>query len=118
MRSLNPEEAALWARVASTIRPLSREKPSPEAAAKPEEAASVRPKPARATLKPAARRPPAAAADRPTTLDGSWDKRLRSGAIEPDRVLDLHGMNLDTALARDRPLARTGDRAAASASCS
>jgi DNA-nicking Smr family endonuclease len=33
------------------------------------------------------------------TLDGSWDKKLRSGDVEPDRVLDLHGMNLDTAWA-------------------
>lgn len=31
------------------------------------------------------------------TLDGSWDKKLRSGSVEPDRVLDLHGMNLDSA---------------------
>jgi DNA-nicking Smr family endonuclease len=39
------------------------------------------------------------------TLDGSWDKRLRSGAVEPDRVLDLHGMNLDRAwTAIDRAL--------------
>jgi DNA-nicking Smr family endonuclease len=32
-----------------------------------------------------------------TTLDGGWDRRLRSGAVEPDRILDLHGMNLDGA---------------------
>ena len=31
------------------------------------------------------------------TLDGSWDRRVRNGSIEPDRVLDLHGMSLDTA---------------------
>jgi DNA-nicking Smr family endonuclease len=31
------------------------------------------------------------------TLDGSWDKRLRSGSVEPDRVLDLHSLNLDGA---------------------
>jgi DNA-nicking Smr family endonuclease len=31
------------------------------------------------------------------TLDGSWDRRIRSGEIEPDRVLDLHGMNLERA---------------------
>jgi DNA-nicking Smr family endonuclease len=31
------------------------------------------------------------------TLDGSWDKRLRSGSVQPDRVLDLHGLNLDSA---------------------
>jgi DNA-nicking Smr family endonuclease len=32
-----------------------------------------------------------------TTLDGSWDKRLRSGIVQPDRTVDLHGMNLDGA---------------------
>jgi DNA-nicking Smr family endonuclease len=31
------------------------------------------------------------------TLDGSWDKKMRSGTVEPDRVLDLHGMNLHSA---------------------
>jgi DNA-nicking Smr family endonuclease len=41
------------------------------------------------------------------TLDGSWDRRLRSGSIEPDHVLDLHGMTLDTAWrAIDRSLER------------
>ncbi|HEX6741483.1 MAG TPA: Smr/MutS family protein, partial [Sphingomicrobium sp.] len=48
------------------------------------------------------------------TLDGSWDKRLRSGAVEPDRTLDLHGMTLDSAWrAIDRALERSiaaGDR--------
>ena len=37
-------------------------------------------------------------AQRPgTTLDGSWDKKLKTGAVEPDHILDLHGMNLDSA---------------------
>jgi DNA-nicking Smr family endonuclease len=31
------------------------------------------------------------------TLDGSWDKKLRSGSIAPDRVVDLHGLNLEGA---------------------
>lgn len=31
------------------------------------------------------------------TLDGGWDRRLRSGRVEPDRVLDLHGYTLDRA---------------------
>jgi DNA-nicking Smr family endonuclease len=48
------------------------------------------------------------------TLDGSWDKRLRSGSIDPDRTIDLHGMNLDTAWAAiDRGLEQAiarGDR--------
>ena len=33
----------------------------------------------------------------PNTLDGGWDKRLKSGSVEPDRILDLHGHNLDQA---------------------
>jgi DNA-nicking Smr family endonuclease len=48
------------------------------------------------------------------TLDGTWDKKLRSGSIVPDRVLDLHGMNLDSAwFAIDRALEQAivaGDR--------
>ena len=32
-----------------------------------------------------------------TTLDGSWDKKLSGGRYEPDRVLDLHGHNLERA---------------------
>lgn len=31
------------------------------------------------------------------TLDGGWDRRLKAGSINPDRVLDLHGHNLDSA---------------------
>lgn len=34
-----------------------------------------------------------------TSLDGSWDKRLRGGTIEPDRIVDLHGMSLENAWA-------------------
>jgi DNA-nicking Smr family endonuclease len=30
-------------------------------------------------------------------LDSTWDSRLRSGAVTPDRVIDLHGMTLDRA---------------------
>jgi DNA-nicking Smr family endonuclease len=33
------------------------------------------------------------------TLDGGWDRRLRSGRVEPDRILDLHGFTLDRAWA-------------------
>ena len=31
------------------------------------------------------------------TLDGSWDRRLASGRAKPDRIIDLHGLNLDNA---------------------
>ena len=49
-----------------------------------------------------------------TTLDSSWDRRLRSGSLDPDRVVDLHGMSLDGAWrAIDRALEQAiarGDR--------
>ena len=34
-----------------------------------------------------------------TSLDGSWDRKLESGAVRPDRIVDLHGHNLDRAWA-------------------
>jgi DNA-nicking Smr family endonuclease len=122
VRSLSPDESELWARVAVTIRPLSRERnSSPERGGKPAANRTVegphspaRPAilrtpdgcSARASLKPRA------LADR--TLDGSWDKKLRSGSIDPDRVLDLHGLTLDAAWSAidrglDQAIAR-GDR--------
>jgi DNA-nicking Smr family endonuclease len=33
----------------------------------------------------------------PNTLDGSWDRRLSRGAVQPDFAIDLHGYNLDSA---------------------
>ena len=93
MRSLSADEAELWARVTATIAPLSREgRPTP---------VSDQPKP---LPKPAPKRavssPVAIAPVRPVpgrTLDGSWDRKLSSGKVDPDRVLDLHGYNLDQA---------------------
>lgn len=121
MRSLDPEEAQLWARVAATIRPLSRDAPAPRTA-QPPTPAEPDPSPAIPGTKPAAR--PIARRLIPTrpkpipigdkTLDGSWDKKLKSGSVQPDRTLDLHGMDLDTAwIAIDRSLdsaIQRGDR--------
>ena len=47
----------------------------------------------------------------PNTLDGSWDRRLSRGLVQPDFVTDLHGHNLDTAyrtldVALDQAIAR------------
>lgn len=99
MRKLDPEEAELWARVTASIRPLSRE-PLPKA----EATSAAGPKP---TPPPISRRPkgptprPTTPASRRsaigTTLDSGWDRRLRSGSVVPDRILDLHGHNLDQA---------------------
>ena len=96
MRSLSPEEKELWACVAATIRPLSREKNVPEAAEKAHRLVAVPSRPTSSAPKlqePARRQVPIAE----KTLDGSWDNRLRSGNVDPDRVLDLHGMNLGSA---------------------
>ena len=97
MRSLSPEEAELWARVTATIRPLSREMAS-EAESERTQAEihqeASRPKPATVRKSP----PPAPQRPRPgTTLDGSWDRKLEAGAVRPDRVLDLHGHDLERA---------------------
>ena len=75
-------------------RPLSREPlktpdKADEAKAHPVRRAPPRPAPPKIGLKHAS--------PTPGTLDSGWDKRLRSGAVEPDRVLDLHGLNLDQA---------------------
>lgn len=113
MRSLSPEEAELWARVTATIKPLSREKIEEQAS---EKSAELSDKPQAANpVRPARSVPPRLVPEQPgTTLDASWDRRLRSGAVEPDRVLDLHGMNLDSAWrAIDRGLEQAiagGDR--------
>lgn len=93
MRSLSPEEAELWAKVAATIKPLSREQPAPRPSETPAKTGEP-PRPVSA----APVRPRVAPSPRPgTTLDGSWDRRLSSGAVEPDRIVDLHGMSLDGA---------------------
>ena len=97
-RVLSPDEAELWARVTATITPLSREpiKTALPVQANPAPVAqAVKPKPTRPT-KPAPPQP--TPAPKPgTTLDGTWDRKLRSGSIQPDRTIDLHGLNLDQA---------------------
>lgn len=110
MRSLSPEEAELWSKVAATIRPLSREK-------KLHQLSDIEHKTLVTRSPISISETPAVVKARPQlgrTLDGSWDRRLRSGDLEPDRVIDLHGMNLDTAWrAIDRGLERaigTGER--------
>lgn len=94
MRSLSPEEAELWARVAATIRPLSRQKFTHQAAENSAKANPLSlPQQSVAAVAPGRGPVPIGA----QTLDGTWDKRLRGGSVEPDRVLDLHGMTLDKA---------------------
>ena len=113
MRRLSAEEAELWARVTASIRPLSRDKQDAAAVSRIE-LEPTRPK-GRVVLP----RPTQVVAKRTenlqsATLDGGWDRRLRSGRVEPDRILDLHGHSLDRAwaaidLALERAIA-SGER--------
>jgi DNA-nicking Smr family endonuclease len=99
MRPLSPDEQQLWARVAATIRPLSRKPIEAEAEAQPPTPPPPqRPRGRVPPLRPAPPPPPA----RPGTLDrdgldGHWDRRLKGGSVSPDRVIDLHGHSLDRA---------------------
>jgi DNA-nicking Smr family endonuclease len=109
VRSLSPEEAALWARVASTIRPLSRDKNAREAFVEKQKISTPNIKSSHRATPPAKARPTTG-----ITLDGTWDRRLASGSVQPDRTVDLHGMSLDGAWraiddALDQAVAR-GDR--------
>ena len=112
MRSLSPDETELWARVTASIRPLSRDPlptpaepaPKPPLPPPPVSRAAKGPVPRRAAAPPEPPRPGA-------TLDGTWDRRLRSGSVMPDRVLDLHGHDLDSAWsAIDRALEQAVER--------
>ncbi len=97
MRFLGPDEAELWARVTATIRPLSREPVEPPVATEPQAA----PPPPLLLHRPAKSPPPSVPAKprrhAEATLDSTWDRKLQSGVIVPDRTLDLHGRNLDQA---------------------
>ncbi|WP_033920147.1 Smr/MutS family protein [Sphingomonas sp. 37zxx] len=108
-RHLSPEEAALWARVMASVRPIEgRAKPVAPAAvpavlpkpvvAKAPPGKLVKPKPKVVAAPIVAVRPPAtpkAAAQ--ATLDGGWDRRLSRGLVSPESSIDLHGHTLATA---------------------
>lgn len=102
MRQLSPEEEQLWAKVAATIRPLSREKRDPDYHPVAPETAPTPPAALKGRVPPPRVSPPTPAPPRTlagATLDGSWDKSIRNGRISVDRVLDLHGHTLDRAWA-------------------
>lgn len=102
-RRLAPDEQALWALVAATVKPLHPGRhvdvPAAAMAQAPSlplpgvDRAGVGPR--RATPGPAPARP---ATGRSTeTLDSSWDRQISSGRISPDMVIDLHGLRREAA---------------------
>jgi DNA-nicking Smr family endonuclease len=107
-RGLTAEEAAAWARVAETVRPMVPPRHGEGDRAKrgggdsPPDTASETSPPAPTPLRqsPSSRRPPPprpGEATRSNDLDSHWDRRFRSGSIEPDFTLDLHGHTLGEA---------------------
>lgn len=102
MRKLDPEEQALWQRVAATIRPLKAPPPGSQ------ELLDQTPKPRITRVLHRDARPASARSlSLGDNLDASWEKKIRSGALEPESALDLHGLNLDHAWAAiDRLLDR------------
>ena len=113
-RGLTEEEAEAWARVAASVVPLvAMRSAAPQARISGGSAnrAVSTPPPKATPAKPAALPPPKQSANpapaprnpRPIGaggLDSHWDKRLKTGAIDPDFTLDLHGHTLDAAHTR------------------
>lgn len=97
-RRLSAEERTLWAKVVESVRPLhpaavaTAEKPAPL----PPEAPVRVPSRSGPVAAPATA-PKAAPTGLGGTLDGSWDRRLGRGLVQPDVTVDLHGHNLATA---------------------
>lgn len=94
-RPLNPDEAALWARVMATVRPLGRPAVAGPVPRKEPPPPKRQPAPAMPVFTP-----PAAKPHDQRTLDGGWDRRLGRGIVSPDSSIDLHGHTLDRAYAR------------------
>lgn len=103
-RRLAPDEAALWKKVAATVKPLAKAK-SPLAPGAPPTVKPPLPTPrstavhAAAVARPAAPLPPPRRTHSAATLDGHWDRRLRKGLVRPDLSIDLHGHSLASAQA-------------------
>ncbi|MEO6093464.1 MAG: Smr/MutS family protein [Novosphingobium sp.] len=108
-RRLSAEEAALWRQVTSTVRPLippravlgERDPPpaggaAPAAKDEPRKSRTPAPAPPLQLRGPA---PPPLGQER-VGLDGTWERRLAHGLVEPDFTLDLHGATLDAAYLR------------------
>lgn len=101
-RRLDPDEAALWMKVAATVRPLAKG-PAIILPTTPPTGRSPRPA-SRAPTIPAAPRqpsplPPPRRSHQAATLDSHWERRLRKGHVRPDLSIDLHGHTLASAQA-------------------
>lgn len=103
-RRLSVEEQALWQRLARTVSPLSLRPPpvipdAPDPVVAPEPPATVRKAKGRVPPPRPAPEPPATPPRPPrdAVLDRSWEKRIRSGALQPEASVDLHNHSLAAA---------------------
>lgn len=99
-RSLYPDEAALWAQVMRSVRPIRPAATVP--AVVPAIASGIGGRPPKPKIIATnARLPPPLPPTRKTvpgvTLDGGWDRRIARGIVSPDRSIDLHGHTLASA---------------------
>lgn len=107
-RRLSPDEAAIWAKVASTVTPIKGRRVAVPRPA--DEAKESKPQPVAALPKVKGRIPPPPIPQSPpppparpldhSGLDGSWERKLSRGILQPDFTLDLHGATLDAAYMR------------------
>lgn len=105
-RGLSAQEQAAWAKLAASVTPLEgRKRPHMPPGAGHEPIATVQPQ---THVNLPSQRPEALTAPRARPahrnigggLDSHWDRKLKSGEVDPDVTLDLHGHNLDSAHAR------------------
>jgi DNA-nicking Smr family endonuclease len=96
-RRLSPDEAALWKRVSGTVRNM-RSQAERTVEARPRSAVAESPLPQAGGDFLASK--PATVSNRKNhsnTLDGSWDRKIGTGQLTPERTIDLHGHNLASA---------------------
>ncbi|MEX6724787.1 Smr/MutS family protein [Parapedomonas caeni] len=105
-RKLRPEEEALWGQVAASVKPLEKRVTPPDLPRlKPQVVA-----PAERAM-PVMGRHQAATPPTQATLDAVWDRKIRTGEVLPDLIIDLHGHRRETAYtALTRGLARAHGR--------
>ena len=109
-RGLSDEEAAAWEKVAATVAPLDSTHDGEGANRRSEKgpmllsegSPGIKPALPPVSAHPEPRKPPLHRAPRPRQgdLDSHWSRRIKSGRIEPDFSLDLHGHSLDQAYTR------------------
>jgi DNA-nicking Smr family endonuclease len=107
-RGLSADEAAAWARLAATVKPLRRHDPPLKGEVAPRSGdGGVSPPAVKALRQPSGPPPPkgedpgvTAPLSRDRGLDSTWDRRLARGTLTPDFTLDLHGHTLASAHAR------------------